>query len=112
MKNREINKLNTIIAEKNKEIELFKKIKGSQCSINGSNYEKEIHSIVKNCNINQKPFNTQKTEELAGSSSKNDIECNFIVEKDIGIEVKKVKHQTGCNAVLNIVMKLKSGREE
>jgi hypothetical protein len=62
---------------------------GSQCSVSGNNYEKKIHNICKNCDINHKPFNTQKEEELAGSSSKNDIECNFINEKDIGIEIKK-----------------------
>ena len=39
--------------------------------------------------FNNKPFNTQKEDELAGSSSKNDIECNFITENDIGIEAKK-----------------------
>ena len=63
--------------------------KGSQCSVEGNNYEKKIHNVIKHCNINDKPFNTQKEDELAGSSSKNDIECNFIAEKDIGIEVKK-----------------------
>lgn len=65
--------------------------KGSQCSVSGNDYEKKIYNICKNCNINNKPFNTQKEEELAGSSSKNDIECNFINEKDIGIEIKKSK---------------------
>ena len=65
------------------------KPKGSQCSINGSQYEKKIYSITKHCNINNEPFNTQKEEELAGSSCKNDIECNFIGEKNIGIEAKK-----------------------
>jgi len=74
------------LEEKNKDL---KKSKGSQCSVSGNNYEKKIHNVVKNCHINGKPFNTQKEEELAGSSSKNDIECNFMNEKDIGIEVKK-----------------------
>ena len=64
-------------------------MRGSQCSVSGYNYEKKIHNVVKNCYINDKPFNTQKEDELAGSSSKNDIECNFITEKDIGIEAKK-----------------------
>lgn len=87
--NKEIEKLKNNIQEKNKELEYLNKNKGSKCSINGSNYEKMIYNIIKNCNINNKPFNTQKEQELAGSSSKNDIECNFIQEKDIGIEVKK-----------------------
>ena len=65
--------------------------KGSQCSVEGNKYEKKIHNVVKYCSINNKPFNTQKEDELAGSSSKNDLECNFIKENDIGIEVKKYK---------------------
>lgn len=67
----------------------LKKERGSQCSVEGNKYEKKIHNVIKYCNINNKPFNTQKEDELAGSSSKNDIECNFITEKDIGIEIKK-----------------------
>jgi len=89
--NKIIEEKNKIIEEKNKEIALLKKPKGYQCSVSGNNYEKKIHGVVKNCNINGKPFNTQKEEELAGSSSKNDIDSNFIVEKDIGIEAKKSK---------------------
>lgn len=65
--------------------------KGSQCSVSGNNYEKEIHNICKRCLIHGKPFNTQPKEELAGCSSKNDIECNFMDEKNIGIEIKKSK---------------------
>lgn len=65
------------------------KPKGSQCSVEGNNYEKKIHNVIKHCNINNKPFNTQKVDELAGSSCKCDIECNFTTEYDIGIEVKK-----------------------
>lgn len=57
-------------------------------SVNGKNYEKKIFEIVKDCNINNKPFNTQNEEELGGSSCRNDIDCNFINEKDIGIECK------------------------
>ena len=65
--------------------------KGSQCSVEGNKYERKIHNILKDCSIDGKPFNTQKENELAGSSSKNDIECDFITERDIGIEVKKYK---------------------
>ena len=74
------------LEETDKKIKL---LKGSQCSVSGNNYEKTIHNMCKKCYINHKPFNTQKDEELAGSSSKNDIECNFIEEKNIGIEIKK-----------------------
>src|SRR3972149_937138 len=90
-KDKEIEKHKKKIGEKNTELEHKKLPKGSQCSVSGNNYEKKIHNICKNCDINHKPFNTQKEEELAGCSSKNDIECNFIEEKDIGIEIKKSK---------------------
>jgi len=85
----EIETLKQNLETKNKELTHFKKTKGSQCSVEGNKYEKEVHNVIKHCNINNKPFNTQKEDELAGSSSKNDIECNFITEKDIGIEIKK-----------------------
>lgn len=87
---KEIETLKKILEEKDKEIENYKKLqKGSLCSISGHNYEKEIHNICKKCVFINKPFNTQKDNELAGCSSKNDIECNFIEEKNIGIEIKK-----------------------
>lgn len=63
--------------------------KGSQCSVNGKNYEKMVYDIVKTCYINHIPFNTQKVSELGGCSSKNDINCNLNGIEDIGIEVKK-----------------------
>ena len=89
----EIETLKQNLETKNKELTHLKKPKGSQCSVQGTKYEKKIHNVVKHCNINNnnKLFNTQKEDELGGSSSKNDIECNFITEKDIGIEVKKYK---------------------
>jgi hypothetical protein len=62
---------------------------GKNSSISGNNYEKKIYNIVKHCYINNNLFNTQNEEELGGSSSKNDIECNYQKERDIGIEVKK-----------------------
>lgn len=87
---KEIEKLKKeLLSYKNKEFKNLTKLKGSQCSVNGNNYEKEIYNVVKDTYINNKPFNTQKEEELAGSSNKNDIECNFRIEKDIGIEIKK-----------------------
>ena len=64
-------------------------VKGSLCSKSGSDYEKQIYKVVNKCTIEGNPFNTQKEDELAGSSSKNDIECNFVSEKDLGIEAKK-----------------------
>jgi hypothetical protein len=71
------------------ELNNLKKHKGSQCSKSGNDYEKQIYRVVNKCSLNGKPFNTQTEDELAGSSSKNDIVCNFIDEKDIGIEAKK-----------------------
>lgn len=91
-KNKEIETHETKNRENNTKLEHLKLPKGSQCSVSGNNYEKNIHNICKNCYINYKPFNTQREEELAGSSSsKTDIVCNFIGEKDIGIEAKKCK---------------------
>ena len=65
------------------------KPRGSQCSVNGSIYEKKIYNIVKDTFIHDKRFNTQDINELAGSSSKNDIECNYMGDKNVGIEAKK-----------------------
>lgn len=73
------------------EIKFLKKPKGYKCSVNGKIYENIIYNIVKKCSINGKQFNTQTKEELAGSSNKIDIECNFRGNKNIGIEVKKSK---------------------
>ena len=65
--------------------------KGGMCSVSGNNYEKDIYNItskykMKGSNI---PFNTQDIGSLGGSSSKNDIICNFSETGDIGIEAKK-----------------------
>jgi hypothetical protein len=68
-----------------------KKSKGHLCSKNGSEYEKKIHNIVQYCYIDETQFNTQKVEELGHSSSKNDIECNYLGVNNIGIEIKKYK---------------------
>ena len=81
--------LKEIPETKNEELTQLKKIKGSKCSVEGNEYEKTIYNVVKHCDINNKLFNTQKEDELAGSSSKNDIECNFNTKKDTSIEVKK-----------------------
>ncbi len=68
---------------------ILNKYKGSLCSINGNNYEKQIYNILSKCYIDDRKFNTQKQNELGGSSSKNDLICNYKKENDIGIEVKK-----------------------
>ena len=81
------------LEKKNQELENqlaeAKKLKGSQCSASGNKYERQIHSIVTRATINGKLFNTQKAEELAGSSSKNDLECDYNGDQNIGIEAKK-----------------------
>jgi len=63
--------------------------KGALCSKTGAEYEKQIYKVLKNSSINERPFNTQTEKDLGGSSARNDIECNFKTEQDIGIEVKK-----------------------
>jgi len=62
--------------------------RGSQCSVSGGNYEKQIFHIVKNCTIDENPLNTQEESQLGGSSATNDI---VIIHegKEIGVEVKK-----------------------
>lgn len=85
----EMETLKQSLETQKKELTDLKKTKGSQCIVEGRKYERTIHSVIKHCEINNKPFNTQSEHELAGASSKNDIECNFITENDIGIEVKK-----------------------
>ena len=64
------------------------KNKGSNCSKSGKKYEIQVHNIVSKCFLNSKKFNTQSIKDLGGSSSKNDIECNFDEYKDIPIEIK------------------------
>ena len=58
-------------------------------SISGKKYELDIFNIVKNCLLNNIKFNTQDKKDLGGCNNKNDIECNFIIEKNIPIEIKK-----------------------
>jgi hypothetical protein len=48
-------------------------------SINGKKYEIIIFLI----------FNTQNVTDIGGCSINNDIECNYIIERDIPIEIKK-----------------------
>jgi len=62
--------------------------KGSMCSVSGNKYEKDIHSILVLCKINENSFNTQNEKELGGSSATNDIVCNYQSIGDIGVEVK------------------------
>ena len=63
------------------------KRKGAMCSIEGNKYEKTVHGIVKHCSIDGQLFNTQNENELASSSCKNDIICNY--NGNINIEIKK-----------------------
>jgi hypothetical protein len=65
--------------------------RGAGCSFSGNQYERDVWNIVSQTFLNGKQFNTQAVDTLAGSSSGNDIECNFISERDIGIEVKKAR---------------------
>jgi len=65
--------------------------KGSKCSIDRKKYELQVYNIVKNSKLNGNNFNTQNEDELGGCSSKNDIECNMNIERDISIEIKKIK---------------------
>ena len=89
---KELEKSNKELLKTKEELAKFKG-KGSQCSVEGKAYEIQVHSIVSQVKLSGKNinFNTQKVQELAGSSSKNDVECNFNKEKDIGIECKKMK---------------------
>jgi hypothetical protein len=64
-----------------------KKRIGVMCSINGNNYEKKIHTVIKNVMFNNNKFNNQKENELAGSTCGNDLEC-ILENKIIGIEAK------------------------
>lgn len=86
---KETNKLNKELQESIKL--LLAPQKGGMCSVSGNNYEKEIYNITSKCKLNGSniPFNTQDIETLGGSSSKNDIICNFTDTGDIGIEAKK-----------------------
>ena len=72
------------------ELKKYESKKGQNCSISGNNYEIAIHNIIKSTYLNNKPFNTQKVEDLGGSTSSNDLECNFN-DNVIGIEVKRAK---------------------
>jgi hypothetical protein len=97
----EIETLKQNLETKNKELKDLQNTKGSRCSVEGSKYEKKIHNVIKHCYINNKPFNTQRENELGGSSNKNDIECNFDTENDIGIEVKKYNTPDWMQCSLN-----------
>ena len=73
-----------------KELELYRKNKGGQSSINGLQYEIKIFTILQKTTINNKPFNTQSLDELGGSTKDNDLSCNYNSE-NIGIEVKSTQ---------------------
>ena len=60
---------------------------GNLCRISGINYERRVYNVLQKCRIDGKRFNTQTIDELGGSKSHNDIECNYL-DKKIGIEIK------------------------
>lgn len=62
--------------------------KGSNCSISGITYEKQIYNILNRVTINDIKFNDQNILELGGSSSRNDIICKY-KNTSFGIEIKK-----------------------
>jgi hypothetical protein len=63
--------------------------KGAKCSENGNKYEIQIWNILKYTTINNEIFNNQLELELGGSTSNNDIICNFNGKyKNISIEIK------------------------
>ena len=70
--------------------EMPEHLRGISKEILLNKYEKKIHTVVRKCTLNGKPFNTQ-TKPSGGSSAKNDLECNHQNERDIGIEAKKYK---------------------
>jgi len=43
--------------------------KGSKCSEAGTKYEIDVYNVIKNTTLNGAKFNTQKIEELGGSSA-------------------------------------------
>jgi hypothetical protein len=90
---KETNKLNKELHESIKSLTNKQQLpqKGGMCSISGNNYEKTIYNVTSKCLLSgsNKPFNTQDVNTLGGSSSKNDIICNYKDTGDIGIEAKK-----------------------
>jgi len=63
--------------------------RGRICAIAGQVYEKKVWNVVNKLTYNGIQFNTQDESEIAGFSSKNDIECNLTEDKTMGIELKK-----------------------
>jgi len=62
-----------------------------RCSISGKQYEIQIWNILKHCSIRGSPFHTNTLQQLGGSTSNIDIQCNFLSNNDIGIEIKKCR---------------------
>jgi iron-sulfur-dependent L-serine dehydratase beta subunit len=58
---------------------------------NNITFNKNDNNNFRKEEINGNKFNTQNEDELGGCSSKNDIECNMLSERDISIEIKKLK---------------------
>jgi len=79
------------------------KKKGSQCSIQGIKYEKQIYDIVSNCvnKNNNKKFNKQHVTELGGCNNKNDIICTWY-NCEIPIEIKKMNSPDYMQVTLHL----------
>jgi hypothetical protein len=65
-------------------------MRGSLCSRNGIAYERQVHSVLRNCFVGGVRLNTQNETQLGGSSNRNDIECNHRKLVTFGIEIKKL----------------------
>jgi hypothetical protein len=86
-----LNKLRISLVILNNKVDRWikpRKKKGSYCSINGNNYEKQIHKVIKQLVYNGKKFTKQSITELGGSTCSNDLNCIYN-DKIIGIEAKK-----------------------
>ena len=64
---------------------------GSQCSVSGRNYERQIAATCRKVKSPHLaiPFNTQDDAVLGGSSADIDITLNWRAENDIGVEAKR-----------------------
>ncbi len=75
---------------------------GANSSKQGKKYENQVYQVTSQC-INQLTnlkFNTQNISELGGNSSKNDLICNWKVEKDVAIEIKSLKSPDWVQCIL------------
>jgi hypothetical protein len=59
----------------------------------GQKYELLVHNLVQKCYITttKQMFNTQAESEIGGFTADNDITCNWVLDRDLPIEIKKSK---------------------